>query len=761
MIYKWLPWKYIISRLARSQGFLDPLNVWASFERFAQPAEVAGPVELIRDSAVFHARGLINSRAIPHNLDWIWPHWVHHQFDPDNRSFIPRAFSLTYINLTQRNWTAVGLPDCQRTPVIDQAGLIMPFWNGWSLDCWLLDNEGRLLAPSRDDLGVQQRLFGVEKVAIINRMRRQDKKLLSAVEVVVRDNQPACRIVYQGTMDAEGWLVVAVRPYNPEGIEFIYDIHCEQNLRQWTINKTDTVHLHPAAARHIVSNYHEGDVARHLLEQNNTDNVHCNVGLATAALMYKIHPRQKTRVEAHIPLKLHASAEKWNHRFRVAWQPSSWPEALNDHCTLQLPDKRIQQLWGIAQRSIVQHTAEKQVYPGPFTYKRFWFRDAAFILQSLMMMNLFQRAKDILDTFPLRQRGNGYFHSQEGEWDSNGQTLWIMNQYCLLNQYVPDDAWIKAVKKGAEWICRKRLPEDSQGRHSGLMPAGFSAEHFGPNDYYYWDDFWSIAGLTSAADMLSAYGDDNSSNKYNAEAASLKTAVERSLHQAAESLKTPAMPVSPYRRMDAGAVGSLAAGYPAQVFSADDRRLAATADYLVNYCLHDDGFFLDISHSGINPYLTLHIAQILMQSGDLRFFRLVNKIADAASATGQWPEAIHPRSGGGCMGDGQHIWASAEWILMIRNCLVHEKLHDKELILGRGVIPQWLKKGTEISLGPAPTIWGTVHLDFLVSEHAIEVKCPGQWHNAPPAVYVQLPGYPRTKIPDKDSFIHLERKDRE
>jgi len=36
----------------------------------------------------------------------------------------------------------------------------------------------------------------------------------------------------------------------------------------------------------------------------------------------------------------------------------------------------------------------------------------------------------------------------------------------------------------------------------GLMPAGVSAEHLGPFDYYYWDDFWSLRGLLDGAELL-------------------------------------------------------------------------------------------------------------------------------------------------------------------------------------------------------------------------------------------------------------------
>lgn len=79
---KWLPWRLVLSRVAHAHGFLDPIPLLARLERLAQPSEVAQPVELLRAGAVFHARGLINSRVISHNLDWIWPYWIERQFDP-------------------------------------------------------------------------------------------------------------------------------------------------------------------------------------------------------------------------------------------------------------------------------------------------------------------------------------------------------------------------------------------------------------------------------------------------------------------------------------------------------------------------------------------------------------------------------------------------------------------------------------------------------------------------------------------------------
>lgn len=107
-------------------GFIDPLAILARMERFSQPAEVAQPMELLRAGLIFHARGLVNTKAIQHNLDRVWPYWVVRQFDPADASFVPRALSFSHVNLTHRNWTAVGLPDCPEYPIVDPRGLVTP-----------------------------------------------------------------------------------------------------------------------------------------------------------------------------------------------------------------------------------------------------------------------------------------------------------------------------------------------------------------------------------------------------------------------------------------------------------------------------------------------------------------------------------------------------------------------------------------------------------------------------------------------------------
>src|SRR5690606_30578991 len=148
---KWAPLRYIISKAAQRKGFIDPIEFIARLRSFTQPSEVGEPIELLRAGVIFHARGLINSKVIQHNLDWVWPYWIVQQYNPTGASFIPRAFSASHINLTHRNWTALGYPDSEHMPLVDPRGLLTPFYDSWSIDAWILSEDGGVLLPSHTD----------------------------------------------------------------------------------------------------------------------------------------------------------------------------------------------------------------------------------------------------------------------------------------------------------------------------------------------------------------------------------------------------------------------------------------------------------------------------------------------------------------------------------------------------------------------------------------------------------------------------------
>lgn len=753
MIFKkWLPWHFILKLAAKQYDFLDPVTLLARIRQFGQPSEVQEPIELLRAGLVFHARGIINTRAIQYNLDWVWPYWVTRQFSPRDKSFIPRGFSFSHINVTHRNWTALGHPDLSLYPVVDPRGLVTPMYDSWSVDVWLLSQNGDLLLPSREK-SVDQSLEIKKEMSIITRSRKNCLTLTCRSSLTLNGkNEPELILsATAGIEDENGWVIISLRPYNPEGVQFLDHITAHDEKNGLTVNKTHDILFNRSAEKILFSSYADGDVAFSLARSQSDRQIDCPIGMATAAAFFPVQRAEETTVKIKMSFDGQTTPDGEMIQISERSENQIWAPAAE----LDIPDERFSFLFQAAKQTVLMLTA-KDVYPGPYTYRRFWFRDACFMINALLGLGLSERSRDQIKRFPDRQTMTGYFQSQEGEWDSNGQVLWLADRFRRLTNESFSGALLDSFIKGARWIARKRRVKKDGKRHDGLLPAGFSAEHLGPNDYYFWDDFWAVAGLNAAARMA-----ENSPDypRERGEFALLAEAfLDRIIQSAADSpgyKSHRAIPASPYRRMDAGAVGSLVADYPLQITGPGDPMVMNTLEYLMNHCLIDNAFFQEMIHSGLNAYLTLDLAQTLLRNADHRYRDLVRSVSELASPTGQWPEAINPMTGGGCMGDGQHGWAAAEWIMMMRSLFVREE--RDELIIGSGLFPQWLESDVKLMFGPTLVPGGSLTVRFVKKRERLTVYLESGIKNPPLTCKLVVPGYKKAVIDTSTEEYELEK----
>jgi hypothetical protein len=285
------PIRFLITRAARAYGFLDPVNLVAKIRGFAEPSEFAEPLELLRAGMLFHARGLVNTKAIQNNLDWVWPYWVERQFNPADESFIPRAFSFSHINLTHRNWTAVGLPDVPYYPIVDPRGLVTPLFDGWSLDFWLVPENGPLLLPSKlVDPDFTQSLVLKEELHVQSKASWDNgASLLTDVQLCLQNHEPHCCIQATPGGLSEGRLAVALRPYNPEGISFIEKISLTADGCGWRINNRNTVLFDRQPERIILARYKDGDASQRLHHPpDSAKAITDDIGMATAVALFNV-----------------------------------------------------------------------------------------------------------------------------------------------------------------------------------------------------------------------------------------------------------------------------------------------------------------------------------------------------------------------------------------------------------------------------------------------------------------------------------------
>ena len=736
----------------------DALDYFFASSHIGRGAETAlpYPAELISMGARLVTRGWLNNKFFPTNRDWILPYWAERQFDPTDPGFMPRGLNLFTINYTHRDWTMIGNPQRKREAIVDPRGLVTPWFDGWSLDVWL-EVEGKLFAPSRladseieqslrenlpivvttfraGDLHVRLEAFAVE----------QDAHEFVVEQISVENPSPS---IHHAT------LYLAVRPLNPEGVGLVNDIE----FRTMRTNSSFIFHPSSFVVNHApgiflpqpdavaCSNYDGGDVALALPNLNGKTHAHCDAGLATAVAAYRIDlsANENKTITALMPMEREELDEdEVNSKIQISNLKSDlrsettilWRDRLARGMRVRLPDEQLQNAFDANKAFLLLLHDGESITPGSWLYHQFWFRDAAYMLNALDKLGYHDESQQVIERFGRRLQKDGYMWATEGEWDSNGAAIWSMVEHARLSgdkNLLSGNYW--GLLRMASWINSKRQKakdksqKSNRASHYGLLPPGPSAEHLGPSDYFYWDDFWGLAGLrdaTQVAEWLQQTGD---AKKLRANYESFRADVEASLAMVAQRIGRAAMPASPYRRLDAGMIANLAALYPLRLFDANDPCIGDTIAALKEFAWMEDAYFSHVGHSAFGTYLSLHVAQCLLFQRNPDAWKIINWVVRHASPTFTWAEGIHPITRHGGMGDGHHGWALADFLLIIRNVLLFEE--NDHLVITPILPEDWTAEMNVIQVEDAATYFGKVSYTIAFGERTGTLVVNGAWRD--------------------------------
>ncbi|MCU1460763.1 MAG: hypothetical protein JWO37_838 [Acidimicrobiales bacterium] len=708
----------------------DIVRHLTTFQRLGETVEVQLPTELLPIGARTVFRALRTRAASQLGVDWVWPYWLERQVDPRDPAFVPRGHLPFLANITNRNWTMVGNVASPWEAIVDPRGLVTPWYDGWSLDWWV-GADDRWHVPSRDS-GVRQRL--VDSAPIVETAMRVPGGDVIHRAYAVQADEEYVVIEIENASRLPVAIALAVRPYNPEGLAVVERVALHD--RTVTVDGRPALLFPRPPSRATGSTFRRGDSAAEVFRGTAADALpdplRCEAGLAQAAFLFPL--AHQATLQVALPLV----AERRTRRRRLARRrvermpeipagglpPSAvvargWRVQTDRGMRLVLPDARLAEAVDANRRYLLLLHDGTEITPGPATYHRFWFRDAAYMLAALDRYGFHGEATEVISHFQDRQRVDGFFFSQRQEWDSNGAALWSMAEHWRLTGELVADG--DSVSRAVRWIGRKLRGARRDEEVAGLMPPGISAEHLGPFDHYYWDSFWSWRGLLDGAAMLRHLGRDKQAAAAEEWAAALGAALDRSMARVAAELGGAAVPAGPRRHLDPAMIGSLVACWPLALYRGDEPRMAATADVIRERFCIGDAFFQGISHTGLGTYLTMQLAFAELDAGDRRALARLQWLLGAATPTWTWPEAIHPQLGGGCMGDGHHGWAAADFLSMVRALLVREV--DGGLALCSMLPDHWLGQGIEVH--DAPTHAGL--MSFAV-----------RWHGDRPALLWDL-----------------------
>jgi len=711
----------------------DILRHLSTFQALGERFEIKAPTEMIPVGARTLARALRTQAASQIRPQWLWPYWMERQLDPTDPAFTPRGHLPFLTNVTHRNWTAVGNPWSSWEAVVDPVGLVSTMPDGWSLDWWI-GHAGDWILPSRAH-GVRQRIM--DAGARVSTTVRLPDEGLAVADVYPLQVDRAEYVAVEVTSDRPVTVAFAVRPYNAEGLAVVETIRLTP--RAVLVDDHVGVVLPEPPERMAASTYHDGDCVTHVVSGTTVPfgplRVHDEAGLAQAAISYPLQPGGRRRVLLPLPPPRVGSRAATRTVERAPTAPREPATGCDGRYDLErglrtrLPDPRLQEAIDANQTYLLALHDPGSITPGPLTYHRFWFRDAAYQVSTLDRWGFHEEAADVLDTYPQRQQPDGFFYSQWREWDANGAAIFAIAEHYRLTA---DGAWLAsmmpAVRRGADWIERKRHTRP-RTRHPGLLPAGVSAEHLGPYDLYYWDNFWCLRGLRDAAHLADVMGDRNLANRWRMAADDYFTAIRASIARSTRDAPAPYLPAGPNRSIDAGIIGSLVACYPLELLAATDPLVANTLRMIIDRFTIGPAFYQAIAHTGLGTYLTIQLAYVELLAGDPMAWQRLRWLLDAASPTYTWPEAIHPRTGGGCMGDGHHGWAAADFLGFLRTMLVRDVPAGIRTVAVLSLLPpEW--RGAPLEVHDAPTAGGS-RLSYQLRWTDERPTLTWSWHGDP------------------------------
>jgi hypothetical protein len=669
----------------------------------------------------------------------VLPWWMERQLDPDGPDVVPGPGATT--NSTHRDWVLLGTTGAPERAVLDPRGLLTPWPEGWSLDWWV-GADDRWHLPSRS-AAVRQRLIDDAPV-VETAMRIPGGDLLHRTWAVAGgDGIPAGGAVVVELENASPIPVavaVSIRPYNPLGPALVHAINLDgtavlvDGFAALSLPKEPSRVAGGDASVDSAKVVLAGDAATSWPEGG----VRCANGQASAAFLFPLPHTASLRVMVPLVAPPATAAARRRHDPVAALSgadparvpgpdrvASGWEAQVRRSWRADLPDPRLGEALAAGRRHLLLHTAGEDA--GAWPPRVVGGLDTAQLAIALDRQGLAAEATTLLLGYVDRQGLDGSFSEETQRVDAAAAWLHAVGEHVRLTGSADlARAVVGPVAKAAHHLQRRRLSR--RARRAGeppLLPLGAGPSWVAPTDASYHDALWAWRGLRDAAFVLDAAGQPDAAAEVGEFADALAAAIAGAVASDAERLGQAIPPGGPGGRIGFATVGTVVAmaeavaapgAAPAGVVEA----LAAGSAALVPEEHASAAVWHQPGNAGASTRLTAALARADLLAGTDPA-RRTRWLLDTGAPLWRWPELVHPRTGGGCAGEGHHGPSTAAVLDLVRSMVVAESADGLWLL--PTVSPDWY--GQAIEAHDVPTAHG--RLSFAV-----------RWHGERPALLWEL-----------------------
>jgi hypothetical protein len=364
---------------------------------------------------------------------------------------------------------------------------------------------------------------------------------------------------------------------------------------------------------------------------------------------------------------------------------------------------------------------------------------------------------EFLDGIVALQDGNGDIPCGEGpavypgiiQHDRFGQFIHLVAEtYRLMRDISVLHRYFECAKKVARY--GEALRQSTRIAHCrgtvlfGVLPPNASHEGYGLEAQVVtlWDNMWWLLGCKDMAYMSRALGDAELANEYDHLVTEVRHDLYRAIETSMRAFDLDFIPAALDRGdQDFASVCTLAGLCEELPFMPPALRDAfwRTAEYHYEY-------FRTRLPSGRRPTYGLfefRIVDALIRSGNWEeaHERLEYYLADLNPKEFLcWADQTWPDDDNHYRGDMPHPWIHAEFVHAFRSFLAYENRNQNALVIGAGLIPQWLS-GEGVRVVGLPTAWGPLSYRAYATGGTSTVEIGGDLTLPPGGIILSFPGH--------------------
>ena len=703
-------------------------------------------------------QGLLNGKVILPNHNAIWPSWVHDQLNIDSPSGSSSGMPL-FLNHTQRNWTALSEPGVREMAIIDPQGLLTPLEKGWSVEIWMA-NSSKVISPSQLKSITQS--FDPQKKELsthysLNEIKLEQQSIFS----VLSGSQQALfnKVTVQNTSSTalKLSLLLAIRPYNPEGVSPIHDLSYLTN-NAMIVNRKLGIVLDQKPSNVVCLNHEDGDISNCYGKWEMILSRHCKKGMGSSYIEYHLEiPANETKT---ISFKLPTNAKGQLSKLGSKILPPLQKKQLDDHIELlskktfdsiqqqilqkntlpqenitdvQLPDIKLTNLINQSIVHLQSFRSHQTIRSHSFNAQKLSLKDFYFTLKGFLSVNAIDDSKkQILNL-------NKMLYLKQSSLSINDLSFTLLSIYEYFqssNHYDCIETYHKLILKASKKLiklCQKTYHFEEKIWHSIFTP-NLDLENCSIDHPFITQLFWALSALSRSHYMLHKLKSEKGAQLIERATQQLNFFTSRVIESIIEK---NALTKLQYNDLNPHFIPSLIGIYPLDTLEKFPTLKNKLIENLSTHINSNKIYFHPYGHTGFSVSYNCNLALAYLKTNTNDCLAILDWLSKTAQKTGSWPECINLKTQNGCSGDGHHALSHAWFLTLIRHLLAFES--GNTLTLTKALPTPYFSASKTIQIKNLNTYFGPVSFTLNCFETTIECNYSHQFHTKPEQLKLNLP----------------------